>query len=177
MENNLSIIAYEGIITLLLVSLLYASVKGKFHLSKPAFVLCTITLLLFLVVTLSQAVSTINFRIDILLAGILLPFLWFFMFAGLIVYGVIAIITKQTYVRFPMLLLPKKIHGADAIYFGILWILAGCMMFLLEYIVITLALCSDKGIACAYVQFGESLFTSLGKILQFLAKPLQGYIK
>ena len=109
----------------------------------------------------------------ILFAWILLPFLWFFAALGIIIYGTAAILTRKTYVKYLPVLLPKKAEGVEAIYLGILWVIAGLMMILMELMAIGFILCENIPWFCPLVDGVDHIFGSLGNILIFLSKPLE----
>lgn len=112
-------------------------------------------------------------EVVILFAGILLPFLWFFGALGIIIYGGAAILYRKTYVKYLPVLLPKKAEGAEAIYFGILWVIAGLMMLLMELMAIGYILCENILWFCPMIASVDHTFGSLGNVLIFLSKPLE----
>lgn len=109
----------------------------------------------------------------VLFAGILLPLLWFITALGVVIYGVTSILTRKTHVRHPLVLLPKKVKGGEAIHLGILWVISGLMMVLIEFVVIGFNLCESVSWFCPIVNGIDQIFGSLGGILIFLSKPLE----
>lgn len=109
----------------------------------------------------------------ILFAWILLPFLWFSTALGIIIYGGATTLTRETYVKYLPVLLPKRAEGAEAGYFGILWVLAGLMMILMEFLAIGFILCENFPWFCPVVVGANHIFGGLGNILIFLSKPLK----
>lgn len=111
--------------------------------------------------------------IVVLFAGILLPIIWLLSSLGFVVYGINAVVTKKTMVKYAAVFLPKKAQGAEAIYFGSMWIIAGLMMLLIEFLVIGQVLCEKQSWFCGSVEIIEFIFGKLGEMLIFFGTPLQ----
>jgi hypothetical protein len=98
------------------------------------------------------------------ISAVLLPILWSAMSFGLILYGILSIIRRETLVRFS----PDKITGLYAVYWGVVFTILGVMTLLIEIVFGSIALCPKYSLACTIFYSSDLVFGFLGSIIIFL---------
>lgn len=126
------------------------------------------TLIIFLQALFPQSIFN---QIASVTVGTILPICFFTGGLGITIYGVAAILKRETFVKFAFI--PAKVKGVEAIYFGILWVFCGLMMIVMTLYFSNLFLCEKNLFFCQFNQYLDNSFGFLGKIVIFLYTPIQ----
>lgn len=105
-------------------------------------------------------------------SGPLILILWFMASISFITFGVMSILKRESYLKFNTYFC-AKINGIGAIFFGVMIVIAGLLMVLMEIEVIGLELCQSKQYACQLLSFVDYFFAGFGSLSIYLMKPLE----
>lgn len=153
-------------------SIFIFKLKKRTLFEKTLLIICPITVSFGSLWIVSVFFPTLGAqRIVLPLATVLWPMLWLLISIGVIIYGSAAIVTRQTFVKVGFI--TDQLSGPVAVYFGILWILAGLLMLFLELGAFGVVLCGQSTFLCPLVTFADKCLNLLSLLIVNLSKPLQ----